>query len=62
MNMWKEEYLNGHIDIKITIHVEDNELYIQITDNNGIPLEFDDLTEEQKEYRYSCLLRYFKMN
>jgi hypothetical protein len=62
MNMCKEEYSNEHIDIKITIHVENNELYIQITDNNSIPLSYEDLTEEQKEYRYRCLLRYFKMN
>jgi hypothetical protein len=59
MNMWKEEYTNGHIDIKI--HVDNNELYIEITDNKGIPLQFEDLTKEQIEFRYRCLLRYFKM-
>jgi hypothetical protein len=59
MNKEKEEYKNK--DIKITIHVENNELYIQITDNKSIPLQYEDLTEEQKDYRYNCLLRYFKM-
>jgi hypothetical protein len=59
MNMCKEEY--KHKYIVITIHVENNELYIQITDNNGIPLTYEDLSEEQKDYRYQCLLKYFKM-
>jgi HSP90 family molecular chaperone len=60
MNMWKEEY--KYKDIKITIHVDNNELYIQITDNKGISLSYEDLTEELKEFRYRCLLKYFKMN
>jgi HSP90 family molecular chaperone len=59
MNMWKEEY--KYKDIKITIHVDNNELYIQITDNKGISLSYEDLTEELKEFRYRCLLKYFKM-
>jgi hypothetical protein len=60
MNKEKEEY--RHIDIIITIYVTNNELYIQITNNKGIPLTYEDLTEELKEFRYRCLLKYFKMN